>query len=84
MVTGTVSMDTLNLVYENLKNHFPQNSYSLCIGENPVYNENSMLKLKECSVLLVESLEQSEKKEINKLAELIDVSKAKVVGAVVI
>ena len=83
LITGTVSAETLEQVYENLKQRLPLEKYTLCIGENPVYNEDSMRKLADSSVVLVESLATSNKKEIQKLAELFSVSKADVIGAVI-
>ncbi len=83
LITGTISADMLEQVCENLKQRLPLEKYTLCIGENPVYNEDSMRKLTGCSVVWVESLAISSKKEVQKLAELFSVSKADVIGAVV-
>ena len=84
MVTGSVEMGAIEHVAGILKEMLPSEQFTVRAASNPVYDADSMLLLKEYSVVLVESIKYSNKNEIAKLCELIRSSKSSVIGAVVL
>lgn len=84
MVTGSVEMGAIEHVAGILKEMLPSEQFTVRAASNPVYDPDSMLLLKEYSVVLVESIKYSNKNEIAKLCELIRSSKSSVIGAVVL
>lgn len=84
MVTGTISVDLMNQVYGHLREMLPQERYRVSMAENPVYNPQQLLQMKECSVLLVEGQNISDKDQIDKLIEVLDSGKVKIIGAVIL
>lgn len=81
-VTGTVSKGTLSQVGEQLKSLLPD-TYKIKVETNPVYNATFLADLKQYTVLLVEAKGASDKREIEKLAEVLHRNEVKVIGAVV-
>lgn len=81
-VTGTVSKEILGQIGEQLKSLLPD-TYKIKVEANPVYNAAFLVELKQYTVLLVEAKGVSDKMEIEKLAEVLQRSQVKVVGAVV-
>lgn len=82
-VTGTVEGAVLQEVCEKLSALLPD-SYTVTKAENPVYNAASLADLKQYTILWVEAKEVSDKKEVDRLAELLWRSKVTVVGALVL
>ena len=82
VVTGTVSKDILSQVGEQLKSLLPD-TYEIKVEANPVYNATFLTDLKQYTVLLVEAKGVSDKREIEKLAEVLQRNEVKVIGAVV-
>lgn len=81
-VTGTVSRELLDQIGGQLKSLLP-NTYGIKVETNPVYNAAFLADLKQYTVLLVEAKGVSDRREIDKLAEVLCRNKVKVVGAVV-
>lgn len=81
-VTGTVSETTLQLVSDQLAALLPE-KYTVTVIENPVCNIDFLINLKKYSVLLVEAKGVSDRREIDKMVEILCRNKAKVIGAVV-
>jgi len=84
LVTGTVDGTVLQDVAGRLKAVLPEKEFSVCAGGNPLYNADTMLQIKQCAILLVEGRHASDKREIAKLAEILQVAKARVLGAVLV
>lgn len=82
VVTGTVSKEILDQIGEQLKSLLPD-TYKIKVETNPVYNAAFLVDLKQYTVLLVEVKGVSEKKDIEKLSEVLQRSEVKVIGAVV-
>lgn len=82
-VTGTVEGAALQEVCEKLGALLPD-SYTVIKAENPVYNAAFLADMKQYTILWVEAKEVSDKKEVDRLAELLWRSKVTVVGALVL
>ena len=81
-ITGTASKEILGQVGNQLRSLLPD-TYEIKVETNPVYNAAFLVDLKRCMVLLVEAKGVSDKREIEKLAEVLRRNQVKVVGAVV-
>ena len=81
-VTGTVSKDVLDRVGGQLRSLLPD-TYEIKVESNPVYNAAFLADLKQYTVLLVEAKGVSDKREIERLAEVLYCNEVKVIGAVV-
>lgn len=81
-VTGTVSKEVLEQIGGQLKSLLPD-TYKIKVETNPVYNAAFLVDLKQYVVLLVEAKGVSDKREIEKLAEILHRNQVKVIGAVV-
>ena len=81
-VTGTVNKEIMGQVGEQLKSLLPD-TYAIKLETNPVYNAAFLADLKKYTVLLVEAKGVSDKREIEKLAEVLYRNEVKVIGAVV-
>ena len=81
-VTGTVSKGILSQIGEQLKSLLPD-TYEIKVEANPVYNAAFLADLKQYTVLLVEAKGVSDKREIERLAEVLYCNEVKVIGAVV-
>ena len=81
-VTGTVSKGILDQIGGQLRSLLP-NTYEIKVETNPVYNATFLVDLKQYTVLLVEAKGVSDKREIEKLAEVLHCNEIKVIGAVV-
>lgn len=84
MVTGTVDPALLEQVCQKLKGLLPDGSYSVCAEANLTYNASAMEEVKQYAVVLVEAADVSDKREVAKLVEVLQISKVEVVGAVVL
>lgn len=82
-VTGTVEGAALQEVCEKLGALLPD-SYTVIKAENPVYNAAFLADMKQYTILWVEAKGASDKKEVDRLAELLWRSKVTVVGALVL
>lgn len=79
--TGTVNVAKIHEVAESLKGFLGQ-AYSVTELANPVYDADSLRKLKEYTVIVVEEKNASRKSEIAKLTDLLRTSRSAVLGAV--
>ena len=84
MVTGTVDAASLEQVGHKLKELLPDGSYSICTEENLTYNARALEQVRQYAVVLVEAADVSDKREVAKLVEILQISKVEVVGAVVL
>lgn len=84
MVTGTLSAETLVGVERKLKDLLPAEKYEVHTAENLAYNSDVLTQIKQYEVVLVEQKNASDLREIEKLAEVLSVSKVHVIGAVVL
>ena len=84
MVTGTVDAGMLQQVGHKLKELLPDGAYSITAEANLTYNARAMEQVKQYAVVLVEAADVSDKKEVAKLVEVLQISKVEVVGAVVL
>ena len=81
-VTGTVSKEILGQIGEQLESLLPD-TYAIKVETNPVYNAEFLVVLRQYAVLLVEAKGVSDKREIEKLADVLLRNEVKVIGAVV-
>lgn len=84
MITGSVDLNKLEQVADKLKKLLPSEKFFIDAAANPVYDPESMLLLRQNTIVLVESIQTSDKKEITKLVELIHNGNAPIIGAVVL
>lgn len=82
-VTGTVDKEILREVSGWLCKFLPE-EYEVLMASNPVYNPGFLAELRQYTILLVEVKKSSDKREIDKLAEVLCRNEVKVVGAVVL
>lgn len=82
-VTGTVEAAVLQEVCERIGALLPD-GYSVIKAENPVYNAAFLADVKQYTVIWVEAKGVSDKKEVDRLAQLLCRSEVKVVGALVL
>ncbi len=80
-VTGTVDEKTLRSVADKLSPLMEGDE--IFAAPNPVYDPQLLTKIDESTVLLVERKNVSDRREIDKLAELLSACGARVVGAVI-
>ena len=81
-VTGTVDAAMLHTVGDELRTLLPKD-YTVTVVENPLYNVDFMVNLKQYAVLFVEAKGISDKREIARLAEILRRNEVKILGAVV-
>lgn len=84
ILTGTVDHMFINHVGDKLKELLPQDSYPICVAENPVYDADSLLSIKEGRVILVEALDTSNIYEIDKILDFLHIGNAEILGAIVL
>lgn len=85
ILTGTVDEALLNNVEDKMKKFLPHNKgYQLYKVTNPIYDADSLLEFKESLIILVEAKDVSYNSEISRLLELLQASKADVLGAVML
>lgn len=82
-VTGTVDKEILREVSGWLCKFLPE-EYEVLMASNPVYNPGFLAELRQYTILLVEVKQSSDKREIDKLAEVLCRNEVKVIGAVVL
>lgn len=82
-VTGTVEAAVLQEVCERIGALLPD-GYSVIKAENPVYNAEFLAEMKQYAILWVEAKGTSDKREVDKLAELLWRNQVNVVGALVL
>lgn len=82
-VTGTVDKETLREVSGWLCKFLPE-EYEILMASNPVYNPGFLVELRQYTILLVEVKQRSDKREIDKLVEVLCRNEVKVIGAVVL
>lgn len=82
-VTGTVDKEILHEVSGWLCKFLPE-EYEVLMASNPVYNPGFLAELRQYTILLVEVKQSSDKREIDKLAEVLYRNEVKVIGAVVL
>lgn len=82
VVTGTVDQKILEEVCAGLDRQLPKAKYQLCLLSNPVYNAEAMLQIASYPVVWVEARTISDRREVNRLAELFQNSNTTVIGAV--
>ncbi len=81
-VTGTVPEEYLTETVEKLRALLPED-FAVTEKANPVYDASFLAEVREYSVLLVEAKGVSDRREIDKLAELLCRKEVDVLGAVV-
>lgn len=84
MVTGTVEPELLYEAGGKLKEWLPAETFQVCIKENLTYNEEALKQVRRFTAVLVEKAGDSDRREIAKLAEVLRISGARVVGAIVL
>ena len=82
-VTGTVDKEILREVSGWLCKFLPE-EYEVLMASNPVYNPGFLAELRQYTILLVEVKQSSDKREIDKLVEVLCRNEVKVIGAVVL
>lgn len=82
LVLGTAGMDVTQKVCAGLQAALPELAERMSPVGNPVYDAPSLEKLGGSLVVLAESVQHSDKRELDRLAELVQVSHAQVLGVV--
>lgn len=82
LVLGTAGLDVTQKVCAGLQSALPELAERMASAGNPVYDAPALEKLGDSLVVLAESVEHSNKQELDRLAELVHVSHAQVLGVV--
>lgn len=82
-VTGTVDEKALREVSGWLCKFLPE-EYEVLMASNPVYNAGFLAEIRQYTVLLVEMKQISDKREIDKLADVLCRNEVNVIGVVVL
>lgn len=82
LVLGTAGLDVTQKVCSGLQSALPELTERLTPAGNPVYDALALEKLSGSLVVLAESVQHSDKRELDRLAELVRVSNAQVLGVV--
>lgn len=82
LVLGTAGLDVTQKVYSGLRSALPELGERLISAGNPVYDAPALEKLGSSLVVLAESMQHSDKRELDRLAELVRVSHVQVLGVV--
>ncbi len=81
-ITGTANAAKIQEVAEGLKPFLAQTSNTITVLTNPVYDADSLRKLKEYTVIVVEEKKASRKSEITKLTNLLQAGQVALQGAI--
>lgn len=81
-ITGTVDIKKIQAVAEGLKSFWTQTPYTITVLPNPVYDADSLRKLKDYTVIVVEGKKISRKSEITKLTNLLRTGQVTLRGAI--
>lgn len=84
ILTGTVDKEMIYNICDKLSEFLPKEKYKLSAVINPVYDPESLLKIKQHTVILLEAKDISDKREIDKLSGLLHAGKAEILGAVML
>lgn len=82
LVLGTAGLDVTQKVCAGLQSALPELAQRMTSVGNPVYDAPALEKLGGSLVVLAESVQHSDKRELDRLAELVQVSHAQVLGVV--
>ncbi len=82
LVLGTAGLDVTQKVCTGLQSASPELAKHMAPAGNPVYDAPALEKLSGSLVVLAESVQHSDKRELDRLAELVRVSHAQVLGVV--
>ncbi len=82
LVLGTAGLDVTQKVCTGLQSALPELAERMSAAGNPVYDAPALEKLSGSLVVLAESVQHSDKRELDRLAELVHVSSAQVLGVV--
>ncbi len=82
IVTGTVEGNMLEAAAGQIGKNLPVAEYQVCVLQNPVYDAEALLKIRQGIVVLVEVRGVSVKKEIKELVDILRDAKATVLGVI--
>lgn len=84
MITGTAGLSAIEEVVKILDESLGDAQKDFCIVDNPMYDEELLLKVKAYDVILVEAREKSDKRDIEKLVNFLDKSNVEIIGTIVV
>jgi len=82
IVTGTIEGNVLEKVAQKIGKNLPKAEYEIIVVQNPVYDAEALLAVRQGTVVLVEARGVSVKKEIEALVEILRDAQVKMLGVV--
>lgn len=83
MAIGTVNVDNIEFVGNELKEVAFANGLDLISAGNPMYSSEALKRIKDYELILVEKIDETDMKELEKLIRFLNKSEATILGVVI-